>query len=51
MNYESPVTKRSKDLANAKVFNKLVKLSGQEVKSLPQPKGLVTRNIQMNCEI
>jgi hypothetical protein len=34
MKYESPITCHSKDMANVKVFEKWVKLQGQEVKNL-----------------
>jgi hypothetical protein len=36
MKYESPITYHSKDMANVKVFKKLVKLQGQgqEVKNV-----------------
>jgi hypothetical protein len=32
MKYESPITCHSKDMANVKVFEKLVKLQGHKVK-------------------
>jgi hypothetical protein len=32
MKYESPITRHSKDMANVKVFEKWVKLQGQDQK-------------------
>ena len=51
MQYESPITSGKKVMAKVKVFQKWVKLQGQEVKNYgTKVKDLVTRNTHVQYE-